>query len=223
MLNLQQRLELYAVTLVLASVAVGAWLYFKPQPMPPGVHVEAPASSIIDGVGHTTVPVAPVIVYKPAAKVELQLPSTVQADPAKHVVAATTTPNDERQHTVTTVLDSGTGKFTTYDRVEPQPWIGVSTKSEVGAYLGMKNGQPAVRLAGRQEFLQVKSVHVGAVGDVDVTQDGRVDSFVGVGAWAAEKLHRGEALPPCPGADSNERIHAAILGNVHVPNSSDVN
>jgi hypothetical protein len=183
-ITLQQRLELYAVTLVLAGVAAGTWVYFKPQPMPPGVHVEAPVSHIIEDIGQTTVQTKPVLVYKPAAKEELQLPATVQADVDKHIVAATTTPNDERQHTVTTVLDSGTGKFTTYDRVEPLPWIAVTTKSEIGAYLGLKNGQPAVRLAGHQEFLQVKSVHFGAVGTADVTQNGDVDTFIGFGAWA---------------------------------------
>lgn len=185
MITLQQRLELYAVTLVLAGVAAGTWVYFKPQPLPPGVHVEAPPAPAVEDVGTTTVaPPKIIVVYKPAAKEELALPATVQADPAKHVVAATTTPNDERQHTVTTLLDSQTGKFTTYDRVEPLPWIGVTTKSEVGAYLGLKNGEPAARIAGRQEFLQVKSLRFGAVGNVDVTQGGDVDTFVGLGAWA---------------------------------------
>ena len=177
------RLELYTVALIVASAALAAWVYFKPQPMPPGVHVEASPAKFVRDVEKTPVVIERAIVYKPEAKRELKLPETIKADDKKHVVASTTTPNDERQHTVTTIVDSGTGEFTTYDRVEPLPWIGVTTKSEVGAYLGLKNGEPAVRIAGRQEVLQIKSVRIGAVASVDITQSD-VDSFVGIGAWA---------------------------------------
>ena len=177
------RIELYVVVLVLAAVSFGAWIYFKPAPMPVGVQVETAPSKFVKGVGKDQVASAPLAVYKPVAKEKLALPETVKADSNKHVAAATTTPNDERQHTITTIVDSQTGEFTTYDRVEPLPWIGVTTKSEVGAYLGLKNGQPAVRIAGRQEVLQIKSVRIGAVASVDITQSG-VDSFVGIGAWA---------------------------------------
>ena len=182
-MNRATRIELYVVALVIAAASSGAWVYFKPQPMPPDVHVEAPPSKFVKGMDKQPVAVERIVVYKPEAKEKLKLPETIEADDAKHVVAAVTTPNDERQHTITTVVDSQTGEFTTYDRVEPLPWIGVTTKSEVGAYLGLKNGQPAVRVAGRQEVLQIKSVRIGAVGSVDITQSG-VDSFVGIGAWA---------------------------------------
>ena len=171
------------VAVALGSVLFSTWLYFKPQPMPVGVHVEAPPSKIIRGVEKEVVATAPIKVYKPAAKKKLNLPATIQADEDKHVVASTTTPNDERQHTVTTVIDKNTGESVTYDRVEPLPWIGVATKSEVGAYVGLKNGEAAIRVEGKQEVLQIKSVRIGLIGSVDVTQSG-VDSFVGIGAWA---------------------------------------
>ena len=177
------RLELYTVALIVASAALAAWVYFKPQPMPPGIHVEAPPAKFVRSVEKAPVVVEHIIVYKPEAKEKLKLPEAVKADDKKHVAASVTTPNDERQHTVTTVVNSQTGEFTTYDRVEPLPWIGVTTKSEVGAYLGLKNGEPAVRIAGRQEVLQIKSVRIGAVASVDITQSD-VDSFVGIGAWA---------------------------------------
>ena len=177
------RIEMYAVALVITGAAIVTWSYFKPQPMPAGVHVEAPPSKFVRDVEKAPVIVERIVAYKPEAKEELKLPETIKSDDKKHVVASVTTPNDERQHTITTVVDSQTGEFTTYDRAEPLPWIGVTTKSEVGAYLGLKNGQPAVRVAGRQEVLQIKSVRIGAVGSVDVTQSG-VDSFVGIGAWA---------------------------------------
>lgn len=184
MITNRQRLGIEAVAVVMAASAVAAYFYFKPVPAPPGVHIEAPPSPVVEDVGQHDVTVTHVHVYKPAAKTELELPAAVVDNPKIHVVAATKTPNDERQHTITTTLDSETGKFTTYDRVEPLPWIGVTTKSEVGAYLGLKDGEAAVRIEGRQEFLQIKSVRIGAIGSVDVTQSAGVDSFVGIGAWA---------------------------------------
>lgn len=177
-----KRLVVDAAAVILAASAVFAYFHFKPVPAPPGVHVEAQESPDVEGVGKHDVTVTHVHVYKPAAKEELKLPAAVVDNPKVHVVASTKTPNDERQHTVTTTLDSETGKFTTYDRAEPLPWIGVTTKSEVGAYLGLKNGEPAVRVEGHQEILQIKSVRIGATASVDVTQSGDVDSFVGIGA-----------------------------------------
>jgi len=176
-----KRLVIDAAAVLLAASAVFAYFHFKPEPAPTGVHVETQESQAVAGVGQHDVTVTHVHVYKPAAKEELKLPAAAADNPKVHVVASTKTPNDERQHTVTTVLDSETGKFTTYDRVEPLPWIGVTTKSEVGAYLGLKNGEPAIRIEGHQEFLQIKAARIGATASVDVTQSGDVDSFVGVG------------------------------------------
>ncbi len=81
---------------------------------------------------------------------------------------------------MTTVLDASTGKFETYDRAEPLPWLAVSTKSQVGMYYGLKRGEHVIRLEGQQELLQIKAVRVGAVATLD--SDG--ETFVGVGAWA---------------------------------------
>jgi hypothetical protein len=179
-----KRIAIDAAAVILAASAVFAYFHFKPVPAPPGVHIEAPPSPVVEDVGQHDVTVTHVHVYKPEAKIELALPAAVVSNTQAHVVASTLTPNDERQHTITTMLDSGTGKFTTYDRVEPLPWISVTTKSEVGAYLGLKNGEPAIRIEGRQEILQIKAVRIGAIGNVDAAQSAGVDSFIGVGAWA---------------------------------------
>ena len=90
---------------------------------------------------------------------------------------------DDHPHTITTTLDQTTGEFTSYDRTDPLPWVAVDTRTEIGMYYGLKNGEQAVRLEGRQALLQVKALHVGAVASVDVMR-GEVDSFVGVGVWA---------------------------------------
>jgi hypothetical protein len=178
-----KRLAIDAAAVILAASAVVAYFHFKPEPAPAGVHIEAKVSPDVKGVEQHDLPVEHVRVYAPKAKAALHLPPAAADNPKVHVVAATKTPNDERAHTVTTTLDSETGKFTTYDRAEPLPWMAVSTKTEIGAYLGFKGTEPAMRIDAHQEFLQVKAVHVGIVGSVDISQSIGVDTFVGAGAW----------------------------------------
>ena len=169
---------LLAVGLV---AVIALYFYMKPAPMPPGVHVESTPAPEVANVPTERVEIAPPIqVYKPAAKKKLHLPEPVQQDAAQHVIASSKTANDERQHTVTTVIDSATGNTTTYDRVEPLPWIAVSTKSQVGLFYGYRGGEQVVRLQGQQEILQIKAMRVGAVATVD--SDG--ETFIGAGLWA---------------------------------------
>ena len=168
--------------IVLAFVA-GAAVYFafKPDQAPPGVHNTAtPAPEVAKVPTERVEIVPPIQVYKPAAKKKLKLPEPVQQDAAQHVIASSKTANDERQHTITTVIDANTGNATTYDRVDPLPWIAVNTKSEVGLYYGYRGGEQVVRLQGKQELLQVKALHLGAIATAD--SDG--ETFVGAGLWA---------------------------------------
>ena len=165
-------------------IGVVAFLIFRTEPMPTGTHIVAKPAPEVAKVETEAVEIAPPIrVYKPVAKKNLKLPDNIQQDEKKHVIASTKTANDERQHTVTTIIDSSTGESVTYDRVDPQPWLAVNTKSEIGLYYGLKNGSQAIRLEGKQELFQFKALHVGAIGSVDMA-DGRTDTFVGVGAWA---------------------------------------
>lgn len=171
-----------ALTLFAVIGAVALYARFKPAPMPPGVHL--PATPAPELKREQTIPVQvaePIQVYKPAVKKKLKLPPAVQADPEQHVVASTKTANDERQHTVTTTLDTRTGEFTTYDRVEPLPWLAVSTRSHFGAYIGAMNGEQALAVTARQEVLRIKGLRVEGVAIGAVSQSERF-TFVGVGA-----------------------------------------
>lgn len=171
------------VGIILALLA--AYFTFRPDTAPTGAHMEAtPAPELRKEETVDVVVAPPIKVYKPQVKEKLNLPDVVKDDPRKHVVASTRTPADERAHTVTTLLDESTGKFVTYDRAEPPPWVAVNTRSEVGVYYGLKRGEQVIRLEGRQTVLQVKAVHVGAVASADIGTVGSVDTFVGVGAWA---------------------------------------
>lgn len=182
--NLMSTARMLIVLGVVIAIGTGVYFYFKPEPAPTNVHVEAQDAPQV--VRETTVPVVvnkPVQAYRPEVKRKLKLPDAVQANPAQHVVASSRTAPDERQHTITTVLDTGTGEFTTVDRAEPLPWIAVSTKTEVGAFYGVKNGEPAFRVQAQQELLRVKALHIGAVASADMVR-GDVDTYVGVGVWA---------------------------------------
>lgn len=167
-----------------AIVGLALYFHFRPELAPTGVHLPATPAPAVDRVGLEPVVVdSPLQVYKPAAKKRLKLPEEIQRAPEKRVAAATRTPADERAHTITTVLDTSTGVFTSHDRAEPLPWVAPSTKTEVGVFYGMKDGERAIRIQGQQELLQVKALRLGAIASVDVGSGG-VDSFIGVGAWA---------------------------------------
>lgn len=174
-------MNLYLIAAVLIGLGIyaAAW-YFRPAAIPPGVTVEAKAAPAVARAQTVPLAVGQVRAYQPAAKQTLNLPAAVQQDPAKRVVASSLTAGDERRHTVTTVLDTATGEFSSYDRAEPLPWLSVNTQSQVGVFYGIKDGAPVLRLQGQQEFLQVKALHVGVIG----TFDSDASYFVGAGAWA---------------------------------------
>jgi hypothetical protein len=172
------------VAMAFLGIAYAVLWYNRQPDAPPGISLPAtPAPEVAKVELEPLVVDFPLRVYKPEAKKRLKLPEHVQADAARHVVASTRTAPDERPHTVTTVLDSGTGKFETYDRADPLPWIGVATKSEVGVFYGIKGGEQALRIEGRHELLQVKALHVGVLASADIVP-GNVDGFVGAGVWA---------------------------------------
>lgn len=171
----------WVLVLVAGLMLYGFFWYTRLPVVPPGVTVDARAAPELKR--ETTVPIAvatPIQVYKPTAKIKLKLPKDVVEDDKQHVVASTKTPNDERQHTVTTLLDTATGTFTSYDRVDPLPWLAVATKTQVGVFYGLRGREKVIRLQAQQELLQIKAVRLGATATLD--SDG--ETFVGVGAWA---------------------------------------
>lgn len=185
--NLMSTARMLIVLGVVIAIGTGTYFYFKPEPAPTNVHLPAKPAPQVSR--ETTVPVVidkPVQVYRPEVKRKLKLPDAVQANPKQHVVASSRTVPDERPHTITTTLDTSTGEFTTLDRAEPLPWIAVSTKTEIGAFYGVKgvkNGEPVFRLQAQQELLRVKAMHLGAIASADFAR-GEVDTYVGVGLWA---------------------------------------
>ena len=101
----------------------------------------------------------------------------------KSDAASSKTANDGRQHTITTMGDDQTGQVTTYDRIEPLPWLAINTSRHYGAYIGALDGQQAIAVTARQEALRIKGVSVEAIAIAAMSQSERM-GFVGVGvSW----------------------------------------
>lgn len=169
--------------IVVAGLVVVGWLFFKPLPdLAAGqVTVAEPAQEMRETPKENVV-IPTVQVYQGGAKVKkkLTLPSSVVDDDKQKVIASSRIPGGERAKTVTTVIDTESGKSQTYVRVEPLPWLAYESRGEVGLYYGIKNGQPTTRLQVRQDLVQVKALHAGVIGSVDIA-NGKPDYFVGVG------------------------------------------
>lgn len=173
---------------VIAACAAGlywAWLWFNEAEVAPvGVAVEARSASEVRKEETVAVAIVkPVRAYRPAVKRSLNLPEAVAGDKNQHVIASSQTAADERPHTVSTVINQQTGEVQTFDRADPLPWLAVNTKSELGVFVGMKSGEQAIRIEGRQELLQVKALHFGAIASTDIMRGG-TDAFIGAGLWA---------------------------------------
>ena len=130
----------------------------------------------------------PIKVRAQAAKRALKLPDPVQVDEAQHVLDAARVAPSEQAQTVTAVLDTATGETHTYVVAEPLPWLAFRQRGDAGAYIGLKQGAPTLRLLARHEAVQIKGLHIGALASIDVPINGSradPDAFVGVGVWTS--------------------------------------
>lgn len=173
-----------AVALAALCMLIIGWIvwkdYFRPVDRSGQVVVAKPAGEVA-GQATVTVPVASVQAYPDAVKKKLNVPKPVADDVKKKVVAASKIAASDRPHTVTTLLETGTGQFETYVRSDPLPWVAFTARGGAGVYYGMKNGEQAIRLQVRHDLVQVKAVHAGVIGSIDQA-GGKTDTFVGVGA-----------------------------------------
>lgn len=173
--------------LILAAIIgaiVAGWIWFLHRhDAPVGVPQVATVAPAVAEVTTEPVQSAPVIVYRAPAKAKLKLPDAVQSNVNQHVLASSTIAADDHPHTLTTVLDTATGQATTYDTLEPLPWLAIDTHGEAGMYYGLKDGHAAIRAEIRQNLLQIKAVHVQGIASVDQYLSGPIsaDYFAGIG------------------------------------------
>jgi hypothetical protein len=179
----------YAVvaTIICALCLIGAgWLYWESRHVPDKVAqvvIATPAKEVKNTPKKAVKP-RQVEVYKGGAtlKSKLNLPEYVIADQKVEIIASSKVPASEHSKTVTTTLNAETGASETYVRTDPLPWLAYESRGEIGAYYGLKHGEPTVRLQFRQDFVQVKALHAGVIASVDrSTTTGRTESFVGLG------------------------------------------
>lgn len=120
-------------------------------------------------------------VYPSSVKAESKLPEAVVEDLAKDVVSSIQVKPDHHSQTVTTLIDTETGKFETYYKRDPAPWFAKSDAGEFGLDLVARNGEPLARVDGRKELFQVKEGHVSAIGSVahELNGGGKTDWEIG--------------------------------------------
>ena len=122
---------------------------------------------------------AKVVVRAPVAKEKLKLPADVKRDESIYVLDSVSLPKDTHGHTITTVIDSDTGKVATYDNREPLPWVSGEKSGGVRFDYGIKSNTGLVgRLSLKEDLFQVKLLRAGVNGSVDT--DGQF--FIGAGA-----------------------------------------
>lgn len=168
--------HLIAVFIGGALMFAGSQWYQAHQP-PRILRVASPAK-VLTKVERVKIPCETVEVFRPEAKQKIALPEPVRQKSTAHVVASTDV-RGERDTRISTVLDTETGVFDTYDEQLALPWLRPESRFEAGLYYGAKTGSstPVGRLQGSYEVLQIKGAHLGAIGSVDT--DG--EAFAGAG------------------------------------------
>lgn len=147
------------------AVSIGSmivWQRFQPPA------VEGKVAPAIANLPTETIPIKSVKVYVPAAKKKLDLPKDVQADPTAHVTAATTVTCDDRDKTVTSVLNDD-GRTTMFVKSNPLPWFQREKTTQFSLDYGQKQATTGFiyRLGARADLLQIKSLHAGINGSLD--------------------------------------------------------
>ncbi|ADE12117.1 hypothetical protein [Sideroxydans lithotrophicus] len=174
-LSLRAKLEI-AASLIFCAII---WWVATPKPAPVGQWQPAKTASQVTDVPKTALSCKPVIVYEQAAKQNLDLPPSVQADAEKHVTSSSKVNPDLHPQTVTTIYNDKTGQTEAMIRRDPYPWLAAEQTGEVWVGYGVKNGGGRVGLLSvTEELIQVKALHFGVSGSVST--DGSL--FAGVGA-----------------------------------------
>lgn len=168
---------LATAALILAALAL--WTFASKLDRPaPGVAAPLPAAKEVRTVEKIIERPKIVYVYPDKVKPALGLPKPVQEDTNKKVVATGKLKAEERDYTLSAVLDVQTGDSEVYARPDDLPWIGPGRQGAVGMAYGFKNGEPAGRLYARHDLIQVKSLHAGAIGMVDTDGDWFAGGYV---------------------------------------------
>jgi hypothetical protein len=148
--------------LVLLVIGLAGWIvwkdYFRPVERA-GQTVTATAAAEVVNLPTVAAPIAggAVQAYPDAVKKKLNLSKVVADNPKKKVVSASKVQASDRPHTVTTLIDTDTGRAETYVRADPLPAFALRSSGAFGVGAGIKRGGPVTEIYIRQDFLQVKA------------------------------------------------------------------
>jgi hypothetical protein len=180
------RLIKWTVVLVVIVTLLMMGLLMKschsPQSKPTAINVAKVAPAVIKEKKVEVVletPAKSIRVYTPTAKKKLPIPQEVIEDNNKHVTSASTVLPRERRQVVTQVIDVTTGETEVFISDTKQPWVALENRGSLSMDYGYKRGNPSPvgRINLRQDFIQLKSLHLG------ISASGYTDGdyFVGVG------------------------------------------
>lgn len=176
----------FLLWLLLLVLGILLWHNFTQAPQKPavGVQVAATPAPLVKDIPKVSLKPksGTVRVYASRAKIKLDLPAEIIKDDNQQVIESTQVKSDDHPQTITTVINADTGETQTLVRRDPLPWLAWDYRGSIGAYAGLKNGDPGVRIEAKQNLIQLKAVHVGVVASLDQRASGQQDYFVGVGA-----------------------------------------
>lgn len=153
------------------GVVIGAWICSTP-PEPVGKWQPAKQDKRIAGAGTETVKPTDcaVVVAKPAAKQQLDLPPEIRDNPQKHVSSAVIIQPGERYQSVVGIFDESTGKTDTLTQRMAYPLLATEHRGRAGFGYGYKSGAQVGHLYLGETLLQIKGWHIG--GEVHLFTDG---------------------------------------------------
>lgn len=166
-----------AACIGLGTLALVAWWSWPTPPaLTPKISAPLPPAKETSNTPPAPIEVRVVYVYPKAVKEKLDLPPAVQAQDSKQVTATGKLDAEERPYTLTSVLDTETGKSEIFARPDQQPLFGITKTGEVGVNYGISDEGAKWRLSAKQDFLRIGAARIGIAGNLD--QGG--DWFAGI-------------------------------------------
>lgn len=172
-----------AVALLLCFAAYIAWDKYTVRPVG-SVSVPAVEAPAVRRVPTAAVTIkAPVKAYQGGSKANLKLPAAVIADKDEQVIAASQVKADLHPQTISTVVDTETGKVETFTKTDPYPWLAYEPRGSIGLAYGKKynhlghDSTTVGRLQVDYELVRLKAFKIGLTGSVDSDST----AFAGVG------------------------------------------
>lgn len=170
--------QLIAIAAVIVA-ALALWTFADKLNRPEvGVAAPLPAAKEVRTVEKIIERPKIVYVYPDDVKPKLGLGAEILGNVNAKVISTGKLKAEERDYTLSAVLDVQTGDSQVYARPDPLPWLGPGRQGAIGAAYGLKNGQPAGRIYTRYDLVQVKALHAGGLATLDTDAEWFAGGYV---------------------------------------------